>query len=97
MKTVAIILRVRGKYRFKQDQSARHRTDGVVIADCGLDDAAELIAAGVADLYLDGMPRRAVEFLDPQHPLSFNQMSLRRRAQEQFLIRCASAAQQPTQ
>jgi hypothetical protein len=95
LKTVAIILRVRGKYHFKQESTARHRSDGVVIADCEIDDAAGLIASQRADLYVPGMARRSVEHLDPTHPLSFAQQCLRRQAEQAFLIRCASAAQQP--
>jgi hypothetical protein len=95
MKTVAIILRQNRKYHFVgQETSASHRSHGTVIADCAIDTARELVANGLADIYQPGQARRSVEFLDPTHPLSLNQIGLRHRVEQEFLFRCAMNARQ---
>jgi hypothetical protein len=96
MKTVSIILRQNGFVHFVgQEASRQHRAHGVVVADASEENAQRLIQSGLADPYFPGQTRRSVEFLDPAHPLSRNQIYLRRQAEEAFLIRAALAAQQP--
>src|ERR1700678_307853 len=90
MKTVAIILRQNSFVHFVgQEASRQHRAHGTVVADCSEENAGRLIEAGLADPYFPGQPRRSVEFLNPEHPLSLNQIYLRRKAEDAFLIRCA--------
>ncbi len=94
MKTVPIILRQNGYVFFAgQEASRAHRSHGTVIPDCNEANAIRLVRAGLADLYQPGHPRRSVEWLDPQHPLSRNQIYLRRKAEEAWLIKSFIAGQ----
>jgi len=93
MKTFPIILRQNAKYFFRgQEDSAQHRSAGVVVADVSLENAAYYISLGVADLYVGPQPRK-VEYLDSNHPLSRHQLTIKRRMQDELLIR--AALQQP--
>jgi len=95
LKTGAIILTQNGFYHFAGQESTRqHRSHGTVIADCSEENALRFIQQGRAALYQPGQPRRSVEWLNPSHPLSLTQIALRRRAEEEFLIRCAMNAPQ---
>ena len=96
MKTVPIILRQNGHVHFLgQEASRAHRSHGTVIPDCNEANAIRLVRSGLADLYMPGQPRRSVEWLDRQHPLSRNQIYLRRKAEETWLIQNFMASQTP--
>jgi hypothetical protein len=95
VKTFPILLRQNAKYFFRgQEDSPQHRSAGVVVADVSLENAAYYISEGLADLYVGPQPRN-VEYLNPNHPLSRHQLYLKRKIQDELIIRAALAAQQP--
>jgi hypothetical protein len=86
IKHVPLVLRMRGKYRFPGEACAVHRTSGEIIADVDTATASELIANGIADLFVGDIPSDAT-FLNPQHPQSDYQRSLKRRQEQETMIR----------
>ena len=96
MKTFAIKLRTHGKFYFRgQEDRPSHRSAGAIIGDASLENSAFYISQGLADLWTGDTG--SAEFLDPNHPQSMYQLSLKRKMETDFLIRCGIAAQQTPQ
>jgi hypothetical protein len=92
LKTFPIILRQHGKYFFRgQEERPSHRSAGSIIGDASLENAAFYISEGLADLWT-GSTGTAV-FLDPNHPQSMHQRYLRRKAQDDAMMRAIISQQ----
>ena len=88
MKTFPIRIRTHGKYYFRgQEDKPSHRSAGTIIGDASLENAAFYIANGTADLWTGSTG--GATYLNPQHPQSNYQRGLKRRAEQDFLIRIA--------
>ena len=95
-RTVPLRLLRRGRFKLCPADGARgtHRTIGTVIADCPLEVAVDLIVSRAARLHVGPISGDA-EFLDPRHPQSMHQRSLRRRAEQDAMIRNYFISQPP--
>jgi hypothetical protein len=96
MKTVPLRLHTRGRYRLCDFDGPRgtHRCAGAIVTDVPIEVAATLIATRMASLHIGAIPAGS-ESVNPASENSTYQRALRRRREEEALIRNYIASQPP--